>query len=188
MKKLAIMLFSAFLLARCGSDAENTENTGSNDVEQHEDATTEEVVQEGSEVKDKTLQTLPEYATLTDFIDVNHYTITSQTENKGNRILVFANEEGEKEYKSIFVKNDQRLKIIDLVDDHLLFNDVIADDSTSKENATEKEDTNKEDTNKEQNDKPQNDTSTNDQNPALEKFDEYETIAKEIDLDHYTGN
>ena len=189
MKKLAIMLFSAFLLASCGSDADNTENTGSNDVEQHEDATTEEVVQEGSEVKDKTLQTLPEYATLTDFIDVNHYTITSQTENKGNRILVFANEEGEKEYKSIFVKNDQRLKIIDLVDDHLLFNDVIAaDDSTSKENATEKEDTNKEDTNKEQNDKPQNDTSTNDQNAALEKFDEYETIAKEIDLDHYTGN
>lgn len=189
MKKLTIMLFSAFLLASCGSDADNA--TSTNDVEQNEDVTTEETVTEGSEVKENTLQTLPEYETLTDFIDVNQYTVTSQTENKGNRILVFANEQGEKEYKSIFVKNDKRLKIIDLADDHLLFNDILSKEDTSSGNATTDQEKQKDESAEKESSKDttnkEDSSSKSNQNAELEKYDEYKTIAKEIDLDKYTG-
>lgn len=188
MKKLTMILFSAFLLASCGSDADNTSST--NELEQNEDVTTEEVVTEGSEVKLQTLQTLPEYTTLTNFIDVNDYIITSQTENEGNRILVFANAQDEKEYKSIFVKNDNRLKIIDLADDHLLFNDIISKDS-SNDDASEQEHSTKEEPNrndsKQDSEQSKEHASINNQNAALEKYDEFATIAKEIDVDEYTG-
>lgn len=178
MKKFTVMLFSAFLLVGCGNDADTTKT---DQPAENKTETTDQHIQEGKEVTATILKTLPEYETLIEFIDVDAYTVTSQTENKGNRILVFHNEQDEAVYKSIFVKDDQRLKMIDLADDHLLLNDIISTDATDHAPNTDKR-------SQDQSQSSRDESSKKNQNASLEAFEEYETIAKEIDLDQYTGS
>lgn len=50
-----------------------------------------------------------------------------KTDNPNKRIILFADDNHHKQYKSIYIKNKHRLKIIDLNkdEDDLLFNDII---------------------------------------------------------------
>lgn len=58
--------------------------------------------------------------------DLNSLTPEIETDNDNKRIILFADDNDRKQYKSIFIKQKQRLKIIELnKDDGLLFNDTI---------------------------------------------------------------
>src|SRR5699024_12339840 len=58
--------------------------------------------------------------------DINSLTPEIETDNDNKRIILFADDNDRKQYKSIFIKQKQRLKIIELnKDDGLLFNDTI---------------------------------------------------------------
>ena len=59
-----------------------------------------------------------------DYFDPEDYEGRLITDNPGTRIFIFR--EGEKQvYKTIFIKNDQRLKVIDLMNNELLMNERI---------------------------------------------------------------
>lgn len=67
---------------------------------------------------------LPEYTVITE-IATENYQVNIETDNPNNRVIFLENQSGEKLYKSIFIKNTNRLKIIDLKNDNLIYNQVI---------------------------------------------------------------
>ncbi|GBD66518.1 hypothetical protein KV134_08010 [Tetragenococcus halophilus] len=60
---------------------------------------------------------------LQDTIDLEGLTMETATDNPNKRVLLFSNDEGQKEYKSVFIKRTNRLKIIDTANDDLLLNE-----------------------------------------------------------------
>ena len=58
---------------------------------------------------------------LAQHIPLDELTAQVEVDNQGKRITLFENESGKKVYKSIFIKHDNHLKIIDLNGDKLLF-------------------------------------------------------------------
>lgn len=70
---------------------------------------------------------LPEYSKITEQIDNKddiHFEKVTDTRDK--RILLIIDENGTKLYKSIFIKNTNRLKIINIKDSGQIFNDVLS--------------------------------------------------------------
>jgi len=71
------------------------------------------------------LEEFPEFDTKAEYIDLDAYQGVVETDNKGNRIILFEDENGHSEYKSIFIKHDNRLKIVEFNNDGLLYNEII---------------------------------------------------------------
>ncbi len=107
-------------------------------VEEEEDATEVEEAEEADESDDAVAQNddlkdFPEYNMLAEKIDLDEYKGNVKTDNQGNRIILFEDDKGKKEYKSIFIKNDNRLKIIEFEDGNehddedkgLIYNEII---------------------------------------------------------------
>ncbi len=70
---------------------------------------------------------LPEYSKITEQIDNKddiHFEKVTDTRDK--RILLIIDENGTKLYKSIYIKNTNRLKIINIKDSGQIFNDVLS--------------------------------------------------------------
>lgn len=63
---------------------------------------------------------------LQDTIDLEGLTMETATDNPNKRVLLFSNDERQKEYKSVFIKQKKRLKIIDIKNDDLLLNEELA--------------------------------------------------------------
>ncbi|MBB4826147.1 PBP1b-binding outer membrane lipoprotein LpoB [Sporosarcina luteola] len=130
MKKLLTSLLCILLLAACSSnevknepaEAENptSESTPSNDATNELDTDAAE-----EEPADSEFASYEEYDTIASFIDLKSNIGTVETDNEGNRIILFESTEGKKTFKSIFAKHDRFLKIIDLSNDQLLFKDQI---------------------------------------------------------------
>lgn len=149
MKKTLMILLSIFLLASCGDvedtiikstidEEENLESeshseqladenmeASSEEESNHQNDAQREGNAETNDAKNNHLKDFPEYMMISNHIDLSTYTGTIQSDNKGNRIILFANTNGQNEYKSIYVKHDNRLKIVTFDDDALLFNDII---------------------------------------------------------------
>jgi len=127
MKKLLVTFLGFLLLAGCTNDKtvspEKPEPDSTSTVESSELATEKKrkIVTEQNEG----LIDLPEYAVLAENISLDTHKATVETDNPGNHIILFENNNGVKTYKSIFVKNDNRLKIIKLDDDSLIYNDIV---------------------------------------------------------------
>lgn len=183
MKKSFAILLTALALAACGN-GQDKESANDSPVIEQNDANSSSVREDDGEIVEMNeLQQFDEYEMLAKHIDLAQFTSKLQTNNQGNRIILFINAQNEKVYKSIFIKHDQHLKIIDLNTDALLFNDVIeneqddvvnqsADDATDDGNAaTESDDT----------------TQTTD-NSGISDYAEFQTIANYIDTTSHTGN
>lgn len=105
-------------------DTQSNETSSENESN-HENDVQQEESTEKSDAKNDHLKELPEYTVISSHIDLSSYTGTIQTDNKGNRIIIFSNDNGQNEYKSIFVKRANRLKVVTFQDDGLIFNDII---------------------------------------------------------------
>lgn len=112
-----------------GTEVVEEEDDDATEVEETEDADdSDDAVAQNDDLKD-----FPEYNMLAEKIDLNEYKGNVKTDNQGNRIILFEDDDGEKEYKSIFIKNDNRLKIIEFEDGNehddedkgLIYNEVI---------------------------------------------------------------
>ncbi|HIS29449.1 MAG TPA: hypothetical protein IAA78_08290 [Candidatus Avamphibacillus intestinigallinarum] len=57
--------------------------------------------------------------------DIDSYPARVETDNPNTRVILFGEDNGQKDYKSIFVKRENRLKIIDLKKDNQIYNDII---------------------------------------------------------------
>lgn len=100
MKKWLLALAAAGLLAACTDGAMETE-------QQDE------------------LGGFEEYEILSDNIDLSAHEAEVETDNSNSRVILFEDSEGNKTYKSVFVKDEQHLKIIQLDDDGVIYNDYL---------------------------------------------------------------
>lgn len=109
MKKVVISALGA-LMVTAGSFAATDLN--------HTEAATQKVTQVNhglhyiTNAVEMDLTKLPEYAVVKATIDLNAYKGQVVEDNKANRIIVYKDANGRQQYKSIFVKRDNRLKII----------------------------------------------------------------------------
>lgn len=62
---------------------------------------------------DSAISALPEYATLASVVKVSDYTLQVVEDNTNKRIITLKDQNGRLQYKSIFVKNNNSLKVID---------------------------------------------------------------------------
>ena len=70
------------------------------------------------------LSTYEEYGVLEEKIDVAQYEPKVETDNDGNRVILFY--EGERvAYKSVYVKDERHLKFISTNDEAPLYNDTL---------------------------------------------------------------
>ncbi len=153
-KWITVLIASGMLLVGCSNDvAEKNSNTdeqtpdervqeeenrseeftGTEETDQQE---TEGSTGEASEdsnasnqpeanISEEEAANLPEYDVIRKQIGEGSYKIETITDNEGTRILHFLNEQGEMQYKTVFVKDTNRLKIINTKEGGQVFNQVI---------------------------------------------------------------
>lgn len=115
---------AAFMLTACTSEASEkneekpvqTEQTTQNEKEPAKD----EAVTQDHEKYDA----LPEYDTIIEEIGNEAYTFNKKTDNDDKRVFLIEMD-GEKQYKTIFVKQTNRLKIVKINGGGEVFNRVI---------------------------------------------------------------
>lgn len=142
MKKLLIVLLSVIFLTACSTNSEDETQQNDNQDEkvptQEENTSAEaddetsmeedesEAPENSTQINNDHLRDFVEFDYLAEELDLTTHEGVVETDNEGNRIIIFQTEEGIKEYKSIFVKHDHRLKIVQFDnEDNLLFNDII---------------------------------------------------------------
>lgn len=105
---------------------ENTKENGSDSVSEVPEEPEEDPDQEATVNEDEsTSYDYEEQEVIARQIVDGEYDVIVETDNQGTRIL-FYEIDGEKYYKTIFVKNDKRLKIIDIKNDNgQIFNEII---------------------------------------------------------------
>ncbi|WHX25622.1 hypothetical protein QNH47_16025 [Virgibacillus halodenitrificans] len=132
MKKLILLaglLFIITALAACGdneqstdtADNEGNESTTTEDENQNSDTekpedkeVTNGNTENNEEAADIDLTKLPEYSPIKNHIDLDAHHPVVVEDNEGKRIILFRNEKNQEKYKSIFIKEEERVKIIDL--------------------------------------------------------------------------
>lgn len=135
MKKMVIALISILaLLAACTNGSEeaaagNAEKEfGTAPIEDDkEESEREDSAKEKDEKtkNDKEIADFPEYDVLAEEITVDDLDVDIKANNSNKRVMLLSDDNGKKQYKSIFIKEKKRLKIISLDDDGQIFNDVI---------------------------------------------------------------
>src|SRR5690606_11522694 len=110
MKKLLFLAMSVLLLAACSDSGADKPDENQN-AQPNESAPVEE--------NEKT--DFVEYATVTKEIG-DTYKVDTEADTDEKRVLLFEDNSGEKVYKSVYLKQNNLLKIYDLKEDRLIFN------------------------------------------------------------------
>ena len=111
-KKLLIDIVGSVIITGCSSP-------------QEEEVVPVELIEELPE-ENQVLNDLPEYPILNNIIDLQVYLANIETDNEETRVIFFEDKDGNKVYKSVFVKNESYLKVIELEDgEGILYNEVI---------------------------------------------------------------
>lgn len=136
MKKLLTILFSISIivgLAACSNDdtAEDTtsEDNETPEVEEQEEQATDvesdEIMDEDTEEQNPEMDDYEEASKIEEKVDLDGLEVEVETDNDNNRVLLFL-DEGKEVYKTIYIKRDHRLKIIDIIDNEgQIYNDTI---------------------------------------------------------------
>lgn len=129
MIKWTIVLITAgMLLVGCSDDAAE-KNSKAEEETPGEFLQEEEKPNETDQLKDELSEEeaakLPEYNIIRKQIGDGSYKIVIIANNEETRILHFLNVQGELQYKSVFVKETNRLKIINTKGEGIVFNQVI---------------------------------------------------------------
>lgn len=141
MKKIIVFLMILGVLSACGNassqDAEqpNTDvkdetittqkDTEANKEEAETGMENNEINNEKTEVESDEVN-YEEMAIWEEVIPTNNYSLRVVEDNNHKRIVLFEDENGHVSYKSIYIKDKDRLKVIDTdTDDGLLYNDKI---------------------------------------------------------------
>jgi len=140
MKKILQMssiLFVLLVASACQADteqeADNNADESQQAAEEHESDTAGEASEEPEEEsEDSTFDNeaeasydYKEQKVIAEQIAEGDYDAVVETDNKESRVMIYEMD-GEKYYKTIFVKHDSRLKIIDIHNnDGLIYNEII---------------------------------------------------------------
>lgn len=126
MKWIALIL-TAFLFAGCSTQ----EETGSTDSTASQVASSSPAAEEDlAPVPEEELDSAdsiqstdyPELTVIQEEIDLETVESYLMTDNPGTRVMIFV-EDGEQAYKSIYIKSDNRLKLVNLKSDELMIDE-----------------------------------------------------------------
>lgn len=117
------ILFTLFLLAGCNIEQENTTASETAAEVSQMDGTSDEELDSAEVIEE--LTDYPETVTIQETINLTNLTGYVISDNPGTRILIFTNE-GKQVYKSIFVKDEERLKVIDLEQNDLVIDETVS--------------------------------------------------------------
>jgi len=138
MKKFIILCLSLLILAACSNDIADNSNTIKDNQEkvpgeQQDDSEEDTEETSGGSTEDKTRETVEkdesedlteedgndlasqyeEYDAINDTINLTSNDVSVVEDNQGKRVLLIKDEQGHEKYKSIYIKRDKRLKIIE---------------------------------------------------------------------------
>ncbi|MGM0896487.1 MAG: hypothetical protein ACQEV0_01230 [Bacillota bacterium] len=119
-KPLITLLAAAAFLSACSGEQASAGNEATAENEQSFTAIQDESV-ESSKLQD--LESLPEFTLIDEKIGNDSLEYEIVADNPGKRVLLL-DKEGD-EYKSVFVKETKRLKLIDIDGEGLIFNDIL---------------------------------------------------------------
>ncbi|EPY07502.1 hypothetical protein PAALTS15_09334 [Paenibacillus alvei TS-15] len=135
---IIILITAATLITACNSNEaakdnreviiENQESvtTDGKHGDQQNEKKFEQAPNQSNESEDhKKWASLPEYNKIVEQIGSEDYEFETETDNKGKRVLLIADKDGNKQYKTIYIKNTKRLKIIKIKGEGLLFNGIL---------------------------------------------------------------
>src|SRR5690625_2852308 len=124
MKKMIALISMLVLLAACTSN--NGENSTDN-AEKEDDTVLSEDNKEAEEIEPQSeeIANFPEYDVLAEELNMDNLAADVKTDNPNKRVMILTDNDGEKQYKSIYIKEKQRLKIISLDEEGQIFNKVI---------------------------------------------------------------
>lgn len=138
-KRIITLIAAIAILTACSDNEEvkmdtgvtekNQESLQSNELtNQQEDQQQKEMNEDPSNeaVNDSEWALLPEYNKIVEQIDSQDYTFETVTDNEGKRVLNIIDKNGSKQYKTIFIKNTNRLKIIRIDGGGLIFNGTLS--------------------------------------------------------------
>ena len=141
MKKLVLVGALSILLAGCGNNEpvhepdapdentntleENSVNTPPEDNNEAEEQASESGSDSSLKSEGSEFESYEEYSKISDVADVDGLHGIVETDNPGTRVILFEDESGKKTVKSVYVKKENRLKVISLDDDGLLYNDIL---------------------------------------------------------------
>lgn len=119
----------AVFLVACSNDQEakpvEDKDISVDEIEPEEEAPVEDVPGEepkaSYEPSNSNLLGHEEAEVLAEHIPMNELIAQVEVDNQNKRIILYENERGQKVYKSIFIKEDNYLKVIDLNDDNILY-------------------------------------------------------------------
>lgn len=125
--KLIALALTLFLFAGCSTqeDVDSTDSTASQ-VETSSEAVEDDLAfvpeEELGSADDIQQSEYPELSTLQEMIDLETVESYLITDNPGTRVIVFV-EDGEQAYKSIYIKSDNRLKLVDFEVNELILDE-----------------------------------------------------------------
>ena len=128
--KLIALALTLFLFAGCSTqeDVDSTDSTVSQ-VETSSEAVEDDLAfvpeEELGSADDIQQSEYPELSTLQEMIDLETVESYLITDNPGTRVIVFV-EDGEQAYKSIYIKSDNRLKLVDFEANELMLDEELA--------------------------------------------------------------
>lgn len=136
-KTVMTLLTAVLMLTACGDRPEEKSNKATKESEQSVQNVNEQTDQQGNEQQEGQNQleenpaqgewtSLPEYEEIMKHVDEQDYTFKTVTDNENKRILLLINKNGREQYKTIFIKNDNRLKIIKIDGGGQVFNEKIS--------------------------------------------------------------
>ena len=126
MRKIIITTVSIVLLVSLGiSFAIQTKADKTDEVElQHSTTSREEVQDVEAEAEAEHQEEYEEFAVVNDIIHIDDFNADVVEDNKRKRVVIFNDDQNHPQYKTIYIKKKNRLKVIDF-NGGLLFNDVI---------------------------------------------------------------
>ncbi|WP_083446048.1 hypothetical protein [Viridibacillus arvi] len=109
-----------------GADKNNNEVTEKNEQSAQSEGGQEVQHEQSKEnTNHEEWTSLPEYNYIIEQIDNKDYNFQTVTDNEGKRVLSLIDKNGVEQYKTIFIKNTSRLKIIKLHEEGQIFNEII---------------------------------------------------------------
>ncbi|MCK2006094.1 hypothetical protein MZM54_32775 [[Brevibacterium] frigoritolerans] len=135
-KMIITLIAAATMLTACNSNGEDKNNNevtekneqteGEQEVRQENEQSKENVQNQSKEsVNHEEWTSLPEYNHIIEQIDNKDYNFQTVTDNEGKRVLLLIDKNGVEQYKTIFIKNTSRLKIININGEGQIFNEIL---------------------------------------------------------------
>src|SRR5699024_7868329 len=133
--------------------------------------------QQETQTEKKDTNDFHEYDALNKVVDLNEFTIEQVEDNQDKYVIILKNDQDISQIKSIYVKNKDRLKVVDY-DKEVIFNQVLNDtENDTNDNKAESNDNNTVEKDKEESKEQK-------QKSEVEGFTEYSILDKKLDMDN----